>query len=192
MLVCPRVEDYTHDLELGPALPSERKLVLYIGSSIGNFEPEEAQLLLERIRGAVVEGDCLLLGVDLVKEQPILEAAYDDGPGVTAAFNRNVLVRLNRELDADFDPKTFLHRAVWNADESRMEMHLESRIEQTVWLPALDMRVKFGAGETIHTENSYKYRSGQAESMLAAAGFAPGATWTDEQGWFAVCLARAI
>jgi uncharacterized SAM-dependent methyltransferase len=140
----------------------------------------------------VEEGDCLLLGVDLVKDQPILEAAYDDGAGVTAAFNRNVLVRLNRELDSDFDPESFAHLAVWNADESRMEMHLVSQAEQTVWLQALDMRVKFDAGETIHTENSYKYQPGQAEAMLVAAGFAPDATWTDEQGWFAVCLARAI
>jgi dimethylhistidine N-methyltransferase len=192
VLVCPRVEDYTRDLELDPSLPSERKLVMYIGSSIGNFEPGEAQLLLERIHDAVDQGDCLLLGVDLVKDQAILEAAYDDGAGVTAAFNRNLLVRLNRELDSDFDPEKFEHRCVWNANKSRIEMHLESRAEQTVWLPALDMRVKFAAGETIHTENSYKYRPGQAESMLAAAGFAPTATWTDEQGWFAVCLARAI
>jgi dimethylhistidine N-methyltransferase len=184
------VEDYTKNLELDPTLPSERRLVIYIGSSIGNFEPGEAQLLLESVRGALDPGDCLLLGVDLVKERSALLAAYDDAAGITAAFNRNVLVRLNRELDADFDPQSFAHRAVWNAAKSRIEMHLESRKPQTVWLPALDVRVKFNAGETIHTENSYKYRPGQAEAMMAAAGFAPAATWTDEQGWFAVCLAR--
>ena len=123
VLVCPRVQDYTQDLELDATLPSERRLVLYIGSSIGNFEPGESLMLLERVRAALDPGDCLLLGVDLVKDEAVLQAAYDDAAGVTAAFNRNVLVRLNRELDADFHPETFAHRAVWNSDESRMEMH---------------------------------------------------------------------
>jgi len=191
VLVCPRVEDYTHDLELDATLPTERRLVLYIGSSIGNFEPGESQMLLERVRAALDPGDCILLGVDLVKEQAVLEAAYDDAAGVTAAFNRNMLVRLNRELDADFHPETFAHRAVWNADKSRMEMHLVSETKQTVWLPAIDLRVEFEAGESLHTENSYKYRPGDAETLLAKAGFAHEATWTDENGWFAVCLARA-
>src|SRR6266568_1213322 len=188
VLVCPRVLDYTKELELDPTLQSERRLVLYIGSSIGNFEPGEAQLLLENVRAALDPGDCLVLGLDLVKDESILLAAYDDAAGVTAEFNRNILVRLNRELDADFDIGSFAHRAVWNATNSRMEMHLASRTKQKVWLPALDLRVNFGAGETIHTENSYKYRPGQAEAMLATAGFAPEETWVDEQGWFAVCL----
>ena len=191
VLVCPRVQDYTHDLELDSTLPTERRLVLYIGSSIGNFEPGESLLLLERVRTAVDPGDCMLLGVDLVKDQTVLCAAYDDAAGVTAAFNRNVLVRLNRELDADFAPENFAHRAVWNATESRMEMHLVSEMEQTVWLAGLDLRIRFAPGESIHTENSYKYRPGHAEALLTKAGFAPEATWTDERGWFAVCLARA-
>jgi len=192
VLVCPRVEDYTRDLELDSTLPTERRLVLYIGSSIGNFEPGESLLLLERVRAAIDPGDCLLLGVDLVKDGRVLEAAYDDEAGVTAAFNRNVLVRLNRELDADFDLENFAHRAVWNATESRMEMHLVSESKQSVWLPAIDLHVEFEAGESIHTENSYKYRPGDAEALVAKAGFAHEATWVDERGWFAVCLARAI
>jgi L-histidine Nalpha-methyltransferase len=191
VLVCPRVGDYTRGLELDAILPSERRLVLYIGSSIGNFEPEEAKRLLESVRAALNPGDCLLLGVDLVKDEATLLAAYDDAAGVTAAFNRNLLVRLNRELDADFDPQAFAHRADWNAAKSRMEMHLESRTNQKVWLAGLDMRVSFNAGETIHTENSYKYRPGQAEVMLTEAGFDAENTWTDERGWFAVCEARA-
>lgn len=192
VLVCPRVEDYTHDLELDSTLPTERRLVLYIGSSIGNFEPGESLMLLERVRAALDPGDCLLLGVDLVKEPSVLLAAYDDAAGVTAAFNRNLLTRLNRELDADFHPKTFAHRALWNPNSSRMEMHLVSKTKQTVWLPAIDLRVDFEAGESIHTENSYKYRPGDAEALLAKTGFAHEATWTDENGWFAVCLARAV
>ena len=192
VLVCPRVQDYTHDLELDSTLPSERRLVLYIGSSIGNFEPGESLLLLERVRAALEPGDCMLLGVDLVKEDSVLLPAYDDAAGVTAAFNRNVLVRLNRELDADFHPELFAHRALWNAEKSRMEMHLVSVQKQTVWLPAIDLRVNFEAGESIHTENSYKYRVGDVEAFLTKAGFAPEETWTDERGWFAVCLARAV
>jgi uncharacterized SAM-dependent methyltransferase len=165
--------------------------VLYIGSSIGNFEPREASRLLERLRAGLNPGDALLLGVDLVKEDSILLAAYDDVAGVTAAFNRNLLLRLNRELAGDFDPKSFAHRAVWNGVESRIEMHLESLGAQRVRLAALDFEVDFAVGESIHTENSYKYQPGQAESMLSASGFAPAATWTDVQGWFAVCLGRA-
>ncbi len=192
VLVCPRVEDYTHNLELDTTLPTERRLVLYIGSSIGNFEPGESLLLLERVRAALDPGDCLLLGVDLVKEHSVLLAAYDDKAGVTAAFNRNLLVRLNRELDADFHPEMFAHRADWNAAHSRMEMHLVSEAKQTVWLAGMDLRVEFAAGESIHTENSYKYQPGDAEALVAKAGFAPEATWTDERGWFAVCLARVV
>ncbi len=192
VLVCPRVQDYTQDLELDATLPSERRLVLYIGSSIGNFEPGESLMLLERVRAALDPGDCLLLGVDLVKDAAVLHAAYDDAAGVTAAFNRNVLVRMNRELDANFEPETFAHRAVWNSADSRMEMHLVSETKQTVWLPAIDVRVTFEAGETIHTENSYKYRPGGAEELLHKAGFGHEVTWTDENEWFAVCLARAV
>jgi uncharacterized SAM-dependent methyltransferase len=129
--------------------------------------------------------------VDLVKEDSILLAAYDDAAGVTAAFNRNLLVRLNRELDAEFEEETFAHCAVWNEVESRIEMHLRSLDAQRVRVGALDLKVEFAAGESIHTENSYKYRPGQAEALLAGAGFRAEATWTDARGWFAVCLGRA-
>ncbi len=193
--VAPRAMDYTDGdgrrFDLGAADGGERRLVLYIGSSIGNFEPHQAARLLGRVRAGLETGDGLLLGVDLVKDEATLTAAYDDAAGVTAAFNRNVLVRLNRELDADFDAETFAHRAVWNARESRMEMHLVSRIAQQVSAGALDLTVAFAAGETIHTENSYKYVPGQAEALLAEAGFRAEATWTDARGWFAVCLGRA-
>lgn len=192
VIVCPRVQDYTQDLELDSTLPNERRLLMYIGSSIGNFEPGESLMLLERVRAATDKGDCFLLGVDLAKDEAVLQSAYDDAGGVTAAFNRNILTRLNRELDADFNPATFGHRAVWNQTESRMEMHLVSAKNQEVWLPGIDLRVRFEVGESIHTENSYKYKAGAAEALLAKAGFAPEATWTDERGWFAVILARAV
>jgi len=187
--VTPQVMDYTHRLHLEPA--GERRLVLYIGSSIGNFEPQEALALLRRLRASLSPGDSLLLGVDLVKDEQTLLAAYNDAAGVTAAFNRNLLCRLNRELAGDFDPAAFRHRAVWNASEARIEMHLVSRQAQRVFLATLELEVDFAPGETIHTENSYKYPAGQVESLLSEAGFAPAATWTDPQGWFAVCLGRA-
>jgi L-histidine N-alpha-methyltransferase len=193
--VAPRVMDYTDGdgrrFHLGALDPDERRLVLYIGSSIGNFEPSEAERLLCRVRAGLEVGDSMLLGVDLVKDKARLVAAYDDAQGVTAAFNKNVLVRLNREVDADFDVDAFAHRAVWNQAKSRMEMHLVSRRAQQVSIDELDMTVEFAAGETIHTENSYKYRPGQAEALLAKTGFKPVETWTDAKGWFAVCLGRA-
>ena len=190
VLVTPRVLDYTQGLELDETSPGERRMVLYIGSSIGNFEPEEAERLLRQVRTALRTGDSILLGVDLVKDRDTLLSAYDDAAGITAAFNRNILVRINRELGADFNPEAFAHRAVWNRVRSRIEMHLGNLLPQTVRIPALDMRIEFEAGETIHTENSYKYRPGQAEDLLKAAGFTPTATWTDDREHFAVCLAR--
>jgi dimethylhistidine N-methyltransferase len=190
--VSPQVLDYTQGLDgLEPAAAGERRLVLYIGSSIGNFEPRAAERLLQQLHAGLEPGDGLLLGVDLIKDEATLLAAYNDAAGVTAAFNRNVLVRLNRELGANFAPETFAHRAIWNASESRIEMHLESQVAQRVCLAALNLEVDFAAGETIHTENSYKYAPGAAQAMLAEAGFAPTGNWTDAQGWFAVCLSRA-
>jgi dimethylhistidine N-methyltransferase len=193
--VTPRVMDYTHGdgsrLHLGPVVAQERRLVVYIGSSIGNFEPHQAAKLLRRVRAGLRTGDGFLLGVDLAKADSILVAAYDDAAGVTAAFNKNLLVRLNRELDAEFEPEAFAHCALWNEAGSRIEMHLRSRGAQRVRVRALDLTVDFAAGESIHTENSYKYRPGQAEALLAEAGFRAEATWTDARGWFAVCLGRA-
>jgi L-histidine Nalpha-methyltransferase len=196
VVVAPRVMDYTHGngrgLELTPPDEGERRLVLYIGSSIGNFDPADALRLLRHVRAGLKPGDGLLLGVDLKKDISTLLAAYDDVGGVTADFNLNLLARLNRELGAEFYLESFEHRAVWNETESRMEMHLVSRIAQTVWLGLVGWETEFAEGETIHTENSYKYAPGQAAALLAKAGFALADSWTDEQGWFEVCLGRAV
>lgn len=191
VLVAPQILDYTDGLQIELPAPDERRLVLYIGSSIGNFEPHEAARLLRQLRASLRPGDALLLGVDLLKSAEMLLAAYDDVGGVTAAFNLNLLVRLNRELGADFDPAAFAHCAMWNRTFSRMEMYLVSRVPQTVRLSALNMTVDFRRSECVHTENSYKYRQGQAETLLTGAGFTPSATWTDRRGWFAVVLAHA-
>jgi len=189
--VAPRVMDYVHGLDLDGEGSEERRLVLYIGSSIGNFEPEDAARLLVRVREALRPGDTLLLGVDLAKDIPTLLAAYDDVVGVTAEFNLNMLVRLNRELDANFNLRAFRHKAIWDAVHSRIEIYIESLSAQKVNVRALGLKVEFATGERIHTENSYKYVPGQAERMLEKAGFAPAGCWTDPEKWFTVCLGRA-
>jgi dimethylhistidine N-methyltransferase len=157
------------------------------GSSIGNFDPDEARLLLGRVAGLLGPGGRLLIGVDLPKDPAVLDAAYDDAQGVTAAFNLNLLTRINRELDGDFDLDAFAHRAFFDTDLSRVEMHLVSRIEQEVRVAGECFH--FRAGETIHTESSYKYGVDAFQHLAADAGFVAERVWTDAQGLFSVqCL----
>ncbi|MGA2229723.1 MAG: L-histidine N(alpha)-methyltransferase [Tepidisphaeraceae bacterium] len=165
-------------------------LGLYIGSSIGNFTPEEARTILRNLRSQLQAGDALLLGVDMVKDEPTLLAAYDDGDGVTAEFNLNMLHRLNRELDANFNPAMFRHRALWNPAHSRIEMHLESTRDQRVRIAAADMDVHFAKNESIHTENSYKFTDESIRNLLSDGGFEVEQMWSDERGWYSVALAR--
>lgn len=186
----PIVTDYTRDLSEMPQAAG-RRLVLYIGSSIGNFEPTEAAALLRRLRGQLAMGDLLLLGVDHVKDRATLLRAYNDAAGVTGEFNRNVLVRIREELGAQFRPGLFRHRACWNERESRIEMHLESLVAQEVAIPALDLTVSFKRGESIHTENSYKFTPESAAGMLGRSGFSVRQSWSDEKKWFGVYLAEA-
>jgi dimethylhistidine N-methyltransferase len=190
LFVRPLVSDYTADISVIRGI-SGRKLVLYIGSSIGNFEPDEAESLLHQLRRSLAVGDALLLGTDMRKSESVLLAAYDDAQGVTAAFNRNVLARINRELGGAFNLDLFRHVAVWNPEQSRIEMHLESRCAQTAAIKALGVTLRFAPGERIHTENSYKYTPGMIASLLEAGGFTLEHTWSDERGWFTVHLARA-
>lgn len=187
--VNPIVADYTGGVQALNRI-SGRKLVLYIGSSIGNFEVHQAIRLLRRIRQSLRPGDALLLGADFAKSPKILVPAYDDSQGVTAQFNKNILARINRELDTDFDLDTFKHVAQWNRRCSRMEIYLESLVEQSVFIPGLDLDVKFKAGERIHTENSYKYTDAMIESILNESGFTLEHTWCDRKKWFGVHLAR--
>jgi L-histidine N-alpha-methyltransferase len=163
-------------------------LVLFIGSSVGNFEDDDATKLLSGVRDALGPRAWLLLGTDLAKDREELLRAYDDSQGVTAAFNKNVLERINREMNADFDTSLFRHVARWNAARSRIEMHLESLVEQTVIIPLLEMRVHFGAGETIHTESSIKYDLPRVKRLLASAGFRLERTFYDPDRRFAVHL----
>lgn len=167
-------------------------LVLFLGSNIGNFDPSDAEMFLRQVRAGLTTGDALLIGTDLVKPEPELIVAYDDPLGVTAAFNRNLLVRLNRDVDADFDLSRFAHRAVWNPEASRVEMHLVSLGAQTVRIPAADMTLRLEPGETIWTERSYKYRADEVRIWLADAGFTPIAQWCDSTAGFALTLACVV
>jgi len=174
--------------------PRARILALYIGSSIGNFSPEDASSILRRLRSHLQPGDALLLGADLApsshKSVSTILAAYDDAAGVTAAFNLNILARLNRDLDADFNLDAFIHRARWNANESRIEMHLESLIPQTVHIAG--QRIPFAQFETIHTESSYKFTDEALTHLLTRAGFTPTRTFHDPTRSFALTLAHTL
>jgi L-histidine N-alpha-methyltransferase len=171
-------------------------LVLLLGSNIGNFDAPAADDFLGAIRAALAPGDALLLGADLVKSERALQLAYDDPLGVTAAFNRNLLVRINNELGGTFDLDAFAHVAVWNTREQRVEMHLESRRRQTVRVgrPGVgpgDWTVPFAEGERIWTESSYKYEPEQIRGMGIRAGFTTEAQWIDESARFALTLLAA-
>jgi L-histidine N-alpha-methyltransferase len=168
---------------------SGRALVMFLGSNIGNFDPPGADAFLRGVRRAVGSGDGLLLGTDLVKPEADLLLAYDDPLGVTAAFNRNLLVRVNRELGGDFDINRFGHKAIWNAAESRVEMHLISLERQRVRVRASEIDITFDANEPIWTESSYKYRIEDVGSMLDRAGFNVIGQWVDNG--FALTLAEA-
>lgn len=168
--------------------PQAALLVLFLGSSIGNFEPAEADALLGAIRARLRPGDALLLGTDLVKPAAVLRAAYDDAAGVTAAFNRNLLARLNRELEADFDLTAFDHQVRYDAGAQRIEMHLRARRPQEVQLRRLPLTVRFARGETLWTESSHKYRPEQLAGLAARNGFTLRAQWQDAEWPFAESL----
>ncbi len=178
--------DFSARLHLPPSLADSPALVFYPGSSIGNFSPDDALRLVREAR-ATAAGGALLIGVDLLKPAALLQAAYDDELGVTAAFNLNLLSHLNRLLGADFRVRDWRHVALFNAADSRIEMHLEARHAITVRWPTGERH--FAAGERIHTENSAKWAPEAFEALLRAAGFGAVRRWTDPQGWFAVFLA---
>jgi L-histidine Nalpha-methyltransferase len=189
LYVHPIVADYSRHMPLLSS--SGQKLVLFIGSTIGNFETDEAVEFLRRVRGSFRPGDGLLLGFDMAKDSGQLHAAYNDARGVTAQFNKNVLARINRELGGQFDVDEFDHVAFWNPRMSRIEMHLESRREQKIWIRDLGMVFDFSPGERIHTENSYKFTASSITAMLSHSGFQLERTWTDPKEWFSTVLARA-
>lgn len=168
--------------------PASRRLVLFLGSNLGNFSPMEQDRLFTALAQALQRGDFFLLGLDLRKPITILEPAYNDAAGVTAAFNLNLLRRMNRELHADFDLSRFSHLAFYNAVQHQIEMHLRSECDQHVTIHDLDLQVSFRVGETIHTEISRKFDVEEMTAQLATFGFQRLRSWTDERSWFAVCL----
>ena len=179
--------DFSSGLTLPRDVPREKLLFFYPGSSIGNFTPAAALELLRDLRRQCAESGGILIGVDLVKPASILEPAYDDALGVTAAFNLNLLNHVNRLANTDFSPGDWRHVALFNASLSRIEMHLEARRDLAISLPGRERR--FVRGERIHTESSYKYELLQFRALLVAAGFRNVNAWTDERHWFAVCHA---
>ncbi|MFE2262463.1 L-histidine N(alpha)-methyltransferase [Streptomyces griseosporeus] len=180
------IADFTGELTL-PDTPGPR-LVAFLGGTIGNLLPGERAAFLTALRGLLAPGDTLLLGTDLVKDERVLVRAYDDAAGVTAAFNKNVLAVVDRELGADFDADAFDHVALWDAGNEWIEMRLRSRTAQTVKIPALDLAVDFAAGEELRTEVSAKFRKEGVRAELAAAGLDLARWWTDAAGRFALSL----
>ncbi|MBB5066258.1 L-histidine N(alpha)-methyltransferase [Granulicella mallensis] len=194
--VSPQITDYTVEALNYARPPDTRVLLMYLGSSIGNFSPPDALDLLLKLRGELLLGDLILIGADRVKDKATLVSAYDDTAGVTAAFNLNVLRRLNREIGTDFRLSNFKHLTVWNPTESRIEMHLESKISQQVRIPASpenpQLEIQFVRGETIHTENSYKFSSAMMGSWLLQAGFTPIKEWSDADYLYSLTLAEIV
>lgn len=180
------VADFHTHLSLLPS--GSRRMLAFLGSTIGNLDPDERQRFLSQVRGVLAPGDTFLLGTDLVKDPQRLIGAYDDAAGVTAAFNRNVLRVLNRTLKADFDPGGFDHVAVWDPDNEWVEMRLRAHEDVKVRIEALELAVDFRAGEDIRTEISAKFRRDRLQAELEAAGLRMSGWWTDEAGDFALSL----
>jgi dimethylhistidine N-methyltransferase len=182
--VHPIAADFTAPFALPAALQTMPKVGFFPGSTLGNFEPHEASAFLRGARTILGSGATLLIGIDLEKDDRVLTAAYNDQAGVTARFNLNLLQRINRELGGDFDLAGFVHRAIFNRERHRIEMHLISRRTQTVRL--LGRTISFRAGESIHTENSYKYSVARFTAVAQGSGWTPKAMWTDADGLFSV------
>jgi dimethylhistidine N-methyltransferase len=186
--VWPVAADFTQAFRLPAFVASRAHVGFFPGSTLGNFEPHDAAAFLRHAGRMLGKGSVLILGVDLVKATEVLNAAYNDAAGITAAFNRNLLRRMNRELDADFDLDTFSHRAFFNPGQSRIEMHLVSARQQSVTVAG--RRFTFEAGESIHTESSYKYTLDNFRALAREAGWRPLEAWTDADGYFSVHALR--
>jgi L-histidine N-alpha-methyltransferase len=183
------VADFERHLSSLPP-PSGRRLLIFFGSTIGNFDPPARRIFLAELRGLLGPGGRLLLGVDLVKDRTTLEAAYDDATGVTAEFNRNVLRHVNRLVDGNFEPKNYRHHAFYNVEASRIEMHLVATVPQRVTLKRLPLTLDFDEGDGIWTENSYKFTREGTEAELAEAGLELDEWFTDAERRFGLVLCR--
>ena len=182
--------DFSSALQLPDTVQKSKRLFFYPGSSIGNFMPAEAVEFFRRLRAACDSESGLLIGVDLIKDPKILNAAYNDALGVTASFNLNLLLHLNQVLNTNFDIHQWRHHGFFNIEQSRIEMYLEAKHALTVNWPNGERR--FGKGERIHTENSYKYTPENFVQILQQSGFSVTCTWSDARNWFMVCYARVV
>lgn len=170
----------------------EGKMVMFLGSSIGNFTPEESIIFLRDLKKIMNVNDILLIGFDMEKDKSILEDAYNDEKGVTSDFNLNILYRINTELNADFDLNEFTHKAVYNEKSGRIEMYLIAKEQTDVMIPGLDVKIKFNKGESIHTENSYKFTKNKISNLAVKSGFALIECYSDERNYFSLCLFKVI
>lgn len=182
------IGEYEEGLAAAENLADAPKIILFLGSSLGNFNPGEAENLMRHISGSMDENDSALIGFDLVKDPEVLNRAYDDDAGITAKFNLNLLYRINEELGGNFDLDKFEHKAFYNEELSRVEMHLVSAEKQKVYIEAIDTSVHFEKGESIHTENSYKFTVEMINSLAGAAGLKVSQICKDEMNYFGLCL----
>ena len=182
------IDTYEGGLEFLKTYDNKKNLILFLGSSFGNFTPDDGKLFLEKIFSTMNSDDLFLIGLDLVKDKNILESAYDDSQGVTAKFNLNVLSRINDELDADFDLDNFSHHSIYNESDQRIEMNLKSLVSQSVIVAKSNLSLNFNENELIHTEYSHKYHISQIKKLLTDIGFKIKNVWLDEQKHFSLTL----
>jgi dimethylhistidine N-methyltransferase len=182
------VDTYEGGLEFLKNYDNKNNLILFLGSSFGNFSPIDGKIFLEKINSTMKSGDLFLIGLDLVKDLQILESAYNDAQGVTAEFNLNVLSRINDELDADFNLNNFLHYSIYNKDDQRIEMYLKSLVNQSVIISKSNLSLNLEKNELIHTEYSHKYTLDQIKILLESTGFKINHTWLDENTHFSLTL----
>ena len=190
LVILPVCADFTEKFSIPETEPADKTVIYFPGSTIGNFEEDEAKLILNRWRRLCVNGGGLLIGIDLIKDQKILEAAYNDEQGVTADFNLNILDRINKELGANFKTTNFTHRAHCDTDKSRVEMHLVSNCQQTALIDGHQITLE--EGETIHTESSHKYTFKSFAEIASSANFKSKHVWIDENSWFGVYFLEAV
>ena len=183
------IDTYEGGLEFLKTYDLKKNLIIFLGSSFGNFSPTDGYNFLKKINSTMKHGDLFLIGLDMVKNTPTLESAYNDSEGITAKFNLNVLSRINNELDADFNLNNFSHHAIYNEEDQRIEMYLKSLVNQTVVLSKSNLSLKLKKDELIHTEYSHKYHLSQISELLHSAGFNVEHTWLDENQYFSLTLA---
>jgi len=182
------IDTYEGGLEFLKNYDNKRNLILFLGSSFGNFSPNDGYKFLQKINSTMKSGDLFLIGLDLVKDKQILESAYDDSQGITAEFNLNVLSRINDELDADFNLNDFSHHSVYNAEDQRIEMYLKSLVNQSVIVSKSNLLLNLKKDELIHTEHSHKYQLDQIHKLLDDVGFKIKHTWSDVNEYFSLTL----